>query len=199
MSNQTITLAESYPFPSLFLLIEVLLCQSFCESLNLHSSFQQIFTEYLLRVRYRVNKMKLLALQEIKFLPGVTDIETDKMLSCWKMPSDTVKIDMEQRKGALECGWRWNFCSRPWRIQSLCRKVMQKITVSCRVTCGPGKPNRKLVSPGCCGWLSSPHQPGTTASFYPLHFRVMKMEWVLHFPHLSFISHWDHSRNFWVI
>lgn len=74
-----------------------------------------------------------------------------------------------------------------------------EILVNCQVTCSPRKQNGKLVSQRHCGWLSSPPGLGTIASFPPLLRGVMKMEWVLHFPHLSLISHWDHSRNFWVM
>lgn len=63
--------------------------------------------------------------------------------------------------------------------------------------CGPGKPNRKLVSQGRCGGLSSPPQPRTTASYLPP-FRWWKWNG-LHSPHLSFISLWDHSRKLGVI
>lgn len=39
--------------------------------------------------------------------------------------SDMGEAEVEQRKGALECGWRQSRCSRPWQTQALCRKVMR--------------------------------------------------------------------------
>lgn len=65
ISNQTIGMAELCPFPRYSFQQRCYYVNSLVKYLNLHH-FNSFFTECLLCVRYIVNKMKLLALQEIK-------------------------------------------------------------------------------------------------------------------------------------
>lgn len=117
---------------------------------------------------------------------------------CWKVQVTQDKRRQSRGRGPWNVAVGWSVVPGLGKQSHRAGRWCES-RVSCRVTCSPGKQNGELVSQGRCGWLSSPPGLGTTASFYPLLFRVMKIEWVLHFPHLSLISHWDHSRNFWVM
>lgn len=67
-----------------------------------------------------------------------------------------IKMEAEQKKGVLASGSiskKGICCSRLQQIQSLYRRVMQKIKGSCHATQDSGKQNRKLVSQGCCGCI----------------------------------------------
>lgn len=67
MSNQTIRMAELCPFPRYSFQQRCYYVNNLVKYLNLHHFNNFFFTDYILCVRYIVNKMKLLALEEIKF------------------------------------------------------------------------------------------------------------------------------------
>lgn len=131
------------PISPQFLLIEMLLCQQSCEILK-SPSFQRLFdwVSTMCQVPSEQDEAPSRRLNSTE----VTDSEQDKMLSRWKMWYS------KSRCGAEEGGFIMCLEGGPWQIQSLWRQVVRKITGSCHVTCGPGKPNRKLVSQGRCGW-----------------------------------------------
>lgn len=54
----------------------------------------------------------------------------------------------------------------------------------------PRQVERKASVPGTQWVALFTPSPATTSALHSLLFRVMKMEWAPHSPHLSFISHW---------